>query len=96
MAEACYTTEAYRDLDEIVIYIARYNPLAATQLMDRIEHTCEAIAENPGVGQAREDLRPGVRFFPVGNYLIFYQAVVEGAQILRVLHGARDYGAQDF
>jgi toxin ParE1/3/4 len=31
---------------------------------------------------------PGVRSFPVGNYLIFYRETGQGVEIIRVLHGA--------
>ena len=39
---------------------------------------------------------PGIRFFPVGNYLIFYRESAEGIQVIHVIHGARDYGSADF
>jgi toxin ParE1/3/4 len=33
----------------------------------------------------------GVRRRPFGDYLIFYRISAREAQVLRVLHGARDY-----
>ena len=39
----------------------------------------------------REDLARGLRFYPVGNYLIFYTVGDDGITVARVLHGARDY-----
>jgi hypothetical protein len=37
-----------------------------------------------------------VRFFPVGNYLIFYREASHGIEIIRVLHSARNLGFIDF
>jgi toxin ParE1/3/4 len=35
-------------------------------------------------------MAPGLRSFPVGNYVVFYRIVPEGIELVRVLHGARD------
>lgn len=96
MARPRFSTEAYRDLDEIVRYIGARDPGAATRLIDRLEEECWRLARDPGIGQPRPDLAPGLSFFPVGNYLIFYRGGSEGVQIIRILHGARDYGSRYF
>lgn len=96
MARPRFTTDAYRDLDEIVRYLGARNPAAATQLTDRVEAECWRLARAPGVGQLRPDLAPGLRFFPVGHYLIFYRESSDGIQVIRVIHGSRDYGPTDF
>ena len=96
MARPRFTTEAWSDLDEILRYISARNPAAATRLTDWIEEECWRLAREPGIGQLRPDLLPGMRFFPLGSYLIFYRVSAEGIDVLRVLHGARDYGRRDF
>ena len=48
------------------------------------------LAENPEMGRTRNDLETNLRSFPVGNYVIFYEVIVGGIEVLRVLHGARD------
>ena len=96
MAHPRFTTDAYRDLAEIVRYIGAASPAAATRLTDRLEAECWRLARDPGIGQRRPDLATDLLFFPVGNYLIFYRESVEGIQVIRVLHGARDYGPKDF
>lgn len=45
----------------------------------------------PGIGVARPEVRPELRSFPVGNYLILYRQIDEGAEIVRVVHGARQW-----
>ena len=96
MARPRFTTDAYRDLDEIVRYIGARNPAAATRLTDRVEAECWQLARAPGVGQLRPDLAPDLRFFPVGNYRIFYCESRDGIHVIRVIHGSRNYGPTDF
>jgi toxin ParE1/3/4 len=42
------------------------------------------------MGRARPELRPDLRSFPCGAYLILYRAVDDGVEIVRVVHGARN------
>ena len=48
------------------------------------------VLQFPGAGQARSELMPNLRSFPVGRYLIFYRPIPDGIEVLRVLHGARN------
>jgi toxin ParE1/3/4 len=51
----------------------------------------------PGIGASYEHEHPalaGLRVFPISRfkkYLVFYRPVADGIEILRVLHGARDF-----
>jgi len=91
MTRLRFTSAAFQDLEQIILYIASRNPTAAGHLAGRLENECIRLAENPGLGQPRSDLANGLRFFPVGSYLIFYREASEGIEVIRVLHGARDY-----
>lgn len=49
---------------------------------------------HPQMGRRREeDLRPGLRSFAVGAYVILYRTDAEDVLILRVIRGSRDIGA---
>jgi len=96
MARLRFTSAASRDLEEIVRYVGARNPAAATKLTDGLEKECHRLSRDPGIGQIRPDLAAGLRFFPLGNYLIFYRESGEGIQVIRVLHSARDYRSSDF
>jgi toxin ParE1/3/4 len=91
MASVHRSSRAENDLMEIWGHIAKDDPLAADRQLDRIDAACKLLAENPQGGPRREDLAPGLRFYPVGNYLIFYTVGEDGIMLARVLHGARDY-----
>jgi toxin ParE1/3/4 len=43
------------------------------------------------MGRSRPELAPNLRSFPVGQYVIFYLPLAKGVEIVRVLHGARDF-----
>ncbi|TGQ85717.1 type II toxin-antitoxin system RelE/ParE family toxin [Mesorhizobium sp. M8A.F.Ca.ET.208.01.1.1] len=81
--------EAEADIEAIALYIAEDSPAAALRWYDEIHPHCERIADMPGIGIARPEVRPGLRTFPAGNYLILYRQTDDGAEIVRVIHGAR-------
>lgn len=85
---------AETDLDEIWRYIAKENVPAADRLLDRLHQTFRMLARQPLMGQLREDLRPMLRGFVVGNYVVFYRPTFKGIEIVRVIHGARDIESQ--
>ncbi len=82
--------EAARDLDEIRRHIAENNPASAVRLIEEVIELFHRLAEFAMMGRSREELVPKQRSFPVGNYVIFYQPISDGVEIVRVLHGSRD------
>lgn len=96
MKQVSRTPSAAEDLLEIWTFIARDSPKHATRLLDRIERACLLRADFPSAGQKRDEIKPGIRSFPVGKYIVFYRAVSDGIEVLRVLHGARSISRTDF
>ena len=47
------------------------------------------MAMNPAIGEARSDLRKGLRIMSVGKYVIGFRRVPQGVQIVRVVPGER-------
>lgn len=87
------TPEADSDLDDIWYYFATKTGSVETadRLVDSITDRVYLLATHPNIGRARdEDLRPGLRSFPVGEYVIIYRIQDEDVLILRVLRGSRD------
>lgn len=83
---------AETDIEEIVLYIARDSPAAAIRWHDEMLTHCRHLGDMPGIGVARPDVRPDLRSFPAGNYLILYRVAADGAaEIVRVVHGARQW-----
>ncbi len=81
---------AERDLDEIYLYVATDSIKAADGVLTRLLNAEQRLLDFPEMGQARPDLRPGLRHWPVGNYLILYRIDADAITVVRVIHGARD------
>jgi toxin ParE1/3/4 len=70
------------------------NAVAADGVIDAITERFYLLARHPHMGRSREDLRPGLRSFPVGQYVIVYTIDDEDVQILHVFHGRQDIEGQ--
>jgi toxin ParE1/3/4 len=79
-------------LSEIHAYICADNPGAADELLDDLESACEKFGRHPGMGASCEHLMPGLRHFPVRKtYVIFYRRNADDIEIVRIVHGHRDF-----
>src|SRR5690348_2664568 len=83
------TFPARDDLRQIWLYVADRNETAADSLIDRFERTLQMLARHPLVGEAVPQIRPDLRRFTVGPYVLYYQPIAGGVRLVRVLHGAR-------
>lgn len=90
MGKVTYTRRADLDLLEIWEHIARDNKNAASNQLRKIADVCKHLADHPGISNARPEIRPGVRTWPVGAYLVLHHEVIGGIEVVRVVHGARD------
>jgi toxin ParE1/3/4 len=84
------TRSSQKDYESIWDYIARDDPAAADNLLRTFDDKLDLLSQFQHVGTARPELRPRLRSFPVGNYLLFYRPLRNGIELVRVLHGARD------
>jgi toxin ParE1/3/4 len=89
MARVDRFRQAEQDLLAIAEYIARDNTTAATHWLDQVEEKLLLLANHPLIGEAVDHIRPGLRRFTHGKYLIFYEPRETGIGLVRVLHGAR-------
>jgi toxin ParE1/3/4 len=87
---------ARAELGHIWTYIARESGsfAAADGVVDAIAERFYLLAQFPYMGRARDDLQPGLRSFPVGQYVIIYTIEDEDVQILHVFHGRQDIEAR--
>ena len=86
------TPQVAVDLDEIWLAIAADNERAADRVLSRIVEAAYRLGEFPEMGQARSELRLGLRGWTVGEYVIFYSFEPDVVTILRVVHGTRELG----
>ena len=83
--------QAEADLEDIALYIAEDNVQAAQQWIEDMYALCQQLGEMPSMGVAKPYIRSGLRMLPAGSYLILYQEVDKGVEIVRVIHGARQW-----
>ena len=86
---------AEAELDQIWWYIAEQSGSveAAKSVVASTTERFSLLATFPHLGRTRDDLRPGLRGLPVGDYVILYRINGEDVLILHVIHGRRDIAA---
>jgi toxin ParE1/3/4 len=86
-------------LEGIPDYLAARNLDAAERFLDACRLEFSRLADMPGMGRIREFEHPkaaGIRSRPISgfkSYLVFYRPIEDSAEILHVIHGARDIDA---
>ncbi len=90
MARCVFQPSARADLRDVGTFIAQNNWPRAISFVLELRLTCRRLAEYPLMGRARPDLQSGLRSFPHGDYVIFYEPLADGVSIVRILHGSRD------
>src|SRR6202789_936217 len=88
--------EAEAELYNIWYYVAKESGSVeiADRLIDSITERFYLLPCHPHVGRHRDEgLRPGLRSFPVGEYVILYRVEELDVLILHVFRGSRDIEA---
>jgi toxin ParE1/3/4 len=86
-----FTRRARQDLLDIWTYMApRNSEAAADAIYDRIEEACGRLRDYPQLGPARPDIAEDARALVVERWLALYRLTEYGAQVVRIVDGARD------
>jgi toxin ParE1/3/4 len=88
-----FTPAAEADLNEIWFEIALDNIAAADRTIDHIRKRTEQLSVFPELGRVRPDVAEDVRSLVVGSYIVLYRIGADVADIVRIVHGARDLTA---
>ena len=94
-----FWVEAQDDIAEIGYYFDQRAPEVKNRFYRAIDKTIEQLVRSPNLGERHPSRSPKlnnmrqwqVDGFP--NHAIFYRPVGDRLEILRVLHGARNYAA---
>lgn len=87
-----FLDSAKEDLQDITEYIAASsgNVRTGQQFAQKLVTKCKHIASLPfKMGNCRNDLRPGLRSYAMGNYLILFHCI----QNENIIEGHRDVDA---
>ena len=58
--------------------------------LSKLDESFHILAEQPHLGNARDDIREGYRVYHVGRHLIFYRQKTTAIEIIRILHDRMD------
>jgi len=89
-----YILSAHARLDLQLIWnrIAAENLDAADKVKDELRLAMRALARMPGMGHRRSDVTNSrYRFWTVYSYVIAYFPDTQPLQVVRIIHGARDF-----
>jgi toxin ParE1/3/4 len=87
---------AVNDLQGILDFIAKDDPVAARSFIDAVIATCHRLAQHPEMGMLREDVAPTLRVFWHQGYGVYYHNLDSELMIERVLHPSLDIRRQSF
>lgn len=91
MPEVKLTDTARYDLWSMYSYLVEEADIeTADRFTDEFLKKFQMLAEFKMLGSPRFELKPNLRIFPHGKYLIFYFPTDFGVEIFRVLHSARN------
>ena len=92
MGRIVRSSRAKVDVLSAAQYIAEQSQSRETayRFVDSVDEKLKLLAQHHDLGEARPDLAPHVRAFPVGQYVIFYRPLDNGIEVIRILHGSRD------
>lgn len=87
MAAFRFSRRAEANLLRIGAYTLRtWGEDQAIRYLDDLEACCQALAENPSLGRACDDVRPGLRRMERGRHIVFYRVDAGGILVSRILH----------
>ena len=87
------TPAAEQDLRDIGYYIGveQHRPSTAEAILREIDAQCRTYSTKPLMGTPRPDLGQGYRVIHHKRWVIIYQPIDDGIEVLRIVDGARDY-----
>lgn len=84
-----YTPQAGRDLTEIFRFIARDNPAAAAQTIERAERLAALLGHVPFAGRRGRVAGTREMVVPDLPYIVVYRVRRDAVEIVSVVRGAR-------
>ena len=84
------TVAASRDLEEISSYFLEKNVEAGELFVEGFHKKCQQLARFPYLGRSYSQFSQNLRGIPLMGYIIFYQVIEDGIEIVRVISGYRN------
>jgi toxin ParE1/3/4 len=85
--------KASQDLNAISDYFVERNIEAGERILKEFNQKCQNLIQFQKMGKSYSKIRAGLRGVPLESYIIFYQVIPDGIEILRVVSGRKDLEA---
>jgi len=93
MRRVLFRPDAETDLIAIALHVAEYSKERAAALLARLRSRCEILHAHPFAGRPRPEFGADLRALVERPYVILYRIAEHDAEIVAILHGARDLPA---
>jgi len=90
MSNYIISPSATKDLNQIADYFLTRNLEAGERLFKDFNKKCQNLAIFPNMGRSYAYIKPSLRGLPLDGYIIIYQVIDDGIEILRVVNGRQD------
>ena len=90
MSNYIISPSATRDLNQIADYFLTRNLETGEKLFKEFNKKCKNLANFPIMGRSYAYIKPSLRGLPLDGYIIIYQIIDDGVEILRVVSGRQD------
>jgi toxin ParE1/3/4 len=82
---------AAQDIEDLLNHSMTHFGLDQTEIYYQYLSRClDLIGENPEIGYAADDIRPGYRRFPHESHVVFYKIEAHDVFVVRILHKSMD------
>jgi len=79
--------EAWSDITEILdVTRDAWGEFQVQKYANALNRGLRTVEDFPDAGRRRDDLRPGLRFFPVERHVILYEKHGDTVVVLRIVH----------
>ena len=87
MGTVRFSRLAEADLYKIGLHTSRtWGEAQTDRYLSQLEDCCRRLANNPALGRACDEIRPGLRRMEQGRHVVFYREEPGGILISRILH----------
>lgn len=76
--------------------LRQWGPEQAFTYSERLYESLDKLATFPDIGRARDEIEPGLRSFPVREYVVYYYVAHEILYVKRIIHGRRNPEPKEF
>jgi toxin ParE1/3/4 len=88
---------AQRDFRSIRLYgLREWGKERADAYQTALTHGFERLRDYPQIGKAREDLKTGLRVWPIEHHVLYYRIKADAIEIARILHERADPARHQF